>query len=120
LPPRSNATMPPGSAFIRLCNLPQVVIAAVQGSAHAGGLGWLCAADIAIATADARFAAPEAKRGLVPAQILPWMVRRMGRSNAARLVLQGNVIDAPEAARIGLVHQMVADARPLWKPLLRR
>jgi isohexenylglutaconyl-CoA hydratase len=107
---RNHAT---GQRFIRLCNLPQVVIAAVQGSAHAGGLGWLCAADIAIATADARFAAPEAKRGLVPAQILPWMVRRMGRSNAARMVLQGNVIDAPEAARIGLVHQLVADAAAL-------
>jgi isohexenylglutaconyl-CoA hydratase len=76
-------------------------------------LGWVCAADIAIATADARFAAPEAKRGLVPAQILPWLVRRMGRSNAARMVLQGHVIDAPEAARIGLVHQLVADAPAL-------
>ena len=107
---RNHAT---GQRFVRLCNLPQVVIAAVQGSAHAGGLGWVCSADIAIATADARFAAPEAKRGLVPAQILPWMVRRMGRSNAARLVLQGHVIGAEEAARIGLVHQLVADAAAL-------
>jgi isohexenylglutaconyl-CoA hydratase len=41
------------------------------------------------------------------------MVRRMGRSNAARMVLQGHVIDANEAARIGLVHQLVADAPAL-------
>jgi len=41
------------------------------------------------------------------------MVRRMGRSNAARLVLQGHVIGAEEAARTGLVHQLVADAAAL-------
>jgi isohexenylglutaconyl-CoA hydratase len=102
-----------GERFVRLSSLPQVVIAAIQGSAHAGGLGWVCSADIAFATADARFAAPEVRRGLVAAQILPWMVRRMGRSVAARMVLEGNVIDSAEAARIGLVHEVVADAAAL-------
>lgn len=102
-----------GQRFERLAALPQVVIAAIQGAAHAGGLGWVCAADIAIATADARFCAPEVRRGLVPAQILPWLVRRMGRSAATRMVLRADVIDAAEAARLGLVHQAVADAAAL-------
>ena len=102
-----------GIRFQRLSALPQAVIAAVQGSAHAGGLGWLCAADIAFATADARFAAPEVRRGLVAAQILPWMVRRMGRSVATRMVLEANVIGAAEAARIGLVHEVVPDVAAL-------
>lgn len=102
-----------GERFQRLSSLPQVVIAAIEGSAHAGGLGWVCSADIAFATADARFAAPEVRRGLVAAQILPWLVRRMGRSVAARMVLEGAVIDSAEAARIGLVHQVVPDAAAL-------
>ncbi len=102
-----------GQRFRRLSALPQVVIAAVQGAAHAGGLGWVCAADMAIATADARFCAPEVRRGLVPAQILPWLVRRMGRSAATRMVLRADVLDAAEAGRLGLVHQVVADAAAL-------
>jgi isohexenylglutaconyl-CoA hydratase len=102
-----------GARFAAIAALPQVVIAAVQGSAFAGGLGLLCAADIAFASADARFAAPEARRGLVAAQILPWIVRRTGRSHAARMVLQGAVMNAEQAGRIGLVHEVVADAAAL-------
>jgi isohexenylglutaconyl-CoA hydratase len=102
-----------GQRFLRLSRLPQVVVAAVQGAAHAGGLGWVCAADVAIATADARFCAPEVRRGLVPAQILPWLARRMGRSAATRMVLRGDVIDAAQAGRLGLVHQVVPDADAL-------
>ncbi len=98
-----------GARFQAIAALPQVVIAAVQGSAFAGGLGFVCAADIALATPDARFCAPEVRRGLVPAQILPWLARRMGRSEAARMSLQGHVLDAGEAARIGLVHQVVPE-----------
>lgn len=102
-----------GARFGEIAALPQVVVAAVEGSAHAGGLGFLCCADIALAAADARFAAPEVRRGLVPAQILPWLVRRMGRAAATRMVLEGRGIDAPEAARIGLVHQVLPDAAGL-------
>jgi enoyl-CoA hydratase/carnithine racemase len=102
-----------GQRFADISALPQVVIAAVEGSCHAGGLGFACAADIAIATATARFAAPEVRRGLVPAQILPWLARRAGRSAVTRMVLEAGVIDAAEAARIGLMHQVVADAAAL-------
>lgn len=98
-----------GARFQAIADLPQVVVAAVEGSAFAGGLGFVCAADIALAAPDARFCAPEVRRGLVPAQILPWLARRMGRSQAARMSLQGQVMDAAEAARIGLVHQVAPD-----------
>jgi len=102
-----------GARFAALAALPQVVVARIEGSAFAGGLGLVCAADIAVAAGGARFSAPEARRGLVAAQILPWLVHRMGRSAAARLVLQGAVIDAAEAARVGLVHEVAADAAAL-------
>lgn len=98
-----------GARFEDISNLPQVVIAAVEGAAHAGGLGFLCSADIAFASADARFAAPEARRGLVPAQILPWLARRMGRPNAARMVLEGGVMTAGAALQCGLVHEVASD-----------
>lgn len=93
--------------------LPQVVIARIEGSAYAGGLGLVCAADLALADATARFAAPEVRRGLVPAQILPWLVRRMGHSDTARLVLQGGAWDAPAALRARLVHELLPDAAAL-------
>ncbi len=102
-----------GAILAGLSALPQVVIAEVSGAAHAGGLGLACAADLVFASADARFAAPETRRGLVAAQILPWIARRAGRSEAARLVLQAHVIGAAEAARIGLVHAVADDAAAL-------
>ncbi|MFL1462870.1 enoyl-CoA hydratase/isomerase family protein [Roseococcus sp. DSY-14] len=102
-----------GARYLALSELPQVVIAAVEGAAHAGGIGFVCCADIAFCAADARFAAPEVRRGLVPAQILPWLVRRMGRAQATRLVLEGAVVDAAQAARIGLVHAMAPDREGL-------
>lgn len=113
---RNRAT---GQRFAAISELPQVVIAAIQGSAFAGGLGLVTAADIALASADARFSAPEVRRGLVPAQILPWLVRRMGRSEATRICLQGHVLDAAEAARTGLVHQVLPDAAALEAELSR-
>lgn len=99
-----------GERLAAIAALPQVVVARVEGSAFAGGLGLLSAADIALASAEARFGAPEVRRGLVAAQILPWLVRRMGRSQAARLVLQGQTIDAAAALQIGLVHEVAPDA----------
>jgi len=102
-----------GAILAGLSALPQVVIAQVSGAAHAGGLGLACAADLVFAAADARFAAPETRRGLVAAQILPWIARRTGRSEAARLVLQAHVVGAAEAARIGLVHEVTEDAAAL-------
>ncbi|MBL6455886.1 enoyl-CoA hydratase/isomerase family protein [Belnapia sp. T6] len=102
-----------GARFGDIAALPQVVIAAIEGACHAGGLGFACAADIAFAAADARFAAPEVRRGLVPAQILPWLARRAGRTAATRLVLEAGVIDAAEAGRIGLLHQVLPDAAAL-------
>ena len=102
-----------GARFAAVAALTQVVIARISGAAYAGGLGLVCAADIALADVTARFAAPEARRGLVPAQILPWLARRMGRSEAARLVLQGQVMDAAAARTAGLVHEVAADAASL-------
>jgi enoyl-CoA hydratase/carnithine racemase len=85
-----------GRRFGRLRLLPQVVITAVEGYALAGAMGLVCASDITLATADARFGMPEVRRGLAPAQIAPFVVERIGHSQARRLALTGEAIAAPE------------------------
>jgi len=106
-----------GDMMLRLNALPKVVIAVVEGPAFGGGFGLACAADIAIAKSDAKFALSETTLGLVPAQIAPFVVKRVGLSQARRLALSGARIGADEAYRIGLVHALCADDAALEKTL---
>jgi isohexenylglutaconyl-CoA hydratase len=107
---RNRAT---AARFAALASLPQITIACVEGVALAGGIGLTAPCDIVLAEEGARFGAPEVKRGLVPAQILPWMVRRMGYPATKRLALTGATITAAEAARIGLVDEVMPGADAL-------
>jgi len=83
---------------------PQVVVALLQGAVLGGGFGMACAADIAIADHQAKFAMPETSLGVVPAQIAPFVIARIGLSQARRLALLGERINGEEAWRLGLVH----------------
>ena len=69
----------------------------------------VCVSDIAIAREDARFGMPEVTLGIVPAQISPFITRRIGQTQARRLALTAASINGQEAAAIGLVHQACAD-----------
>lgn len=84
------------------------VIARVQGNAYGGGVGLVCAADIVIASEDARFAVSEARLGIVPAVIGPYLLQAVGARQARRLALSAELLTAVEARRIGLVHQVLA------------
>ena len=86
------------------------VVALVQGTAMGGGFGLACAADVAIAGESAVFRLPETSLGVVPAQIAPYLVERLGYSQARRLAVTGGRIDARRALEIGLVHELHADA----------
>jgi isohexenylglutaconyl-CoA hydratase len=98
-----------GELMTELNALPKLAIAVVEGPAFGGGFGLACAADITIAKADAKFALSETTLGLVPAQIAPFVVNRIGLSQARRLALTGARIGTEEAYRIGLVHYLCAD-----------
>ena len=99
------------AALMRTLNfLPQPTIARVNGAAFGGGVGLVACCDIAIATDNAKFALSEVKLGLVPAVISPYVIAAIGLRQARRLFLTGETIDAAEAARIGLVHHVVAAA----------
>ena len=78
-------------------------IARVHGPAFAGGVGLVAACDIAVGTPEAKFCLSEAKLGLSPATISPYVVKAMGERAARRYFLTAEVFDASEAHRLGLL-----------------
>jgi isohexenylglutaconyl-CoA hydratase len=102
-----------GRTIAQVDAAPQVVIALLEGAVLGGGFGLACAADVAIAEAGAIFGMPETTRGLPPAQIAPYVVRRVGLSHARRLALLGLRVGAEEAVQVGLVHGTVEGAAAL-------
>ena len=90
----------------RLYTLPIPVIAKVNGPAVAGGMGLVSACDVVIAARTAYFALTEVRLGLVPATIAPYVVRAMGVQACRRYMLSAERIPAPDALRIGFVHQV--------------
>ena len=93
-------------ARIEAC--PKPTVARVQGAALGGGVGLACACDIAIAADNASFAVSEAKFGILPAVIGPYVTNAVGKRQAKRLALTTTRIAAAEALAIGLVQQVVA------------
>jgi enoyl-CoA hydratase/carnithine racemase len=95
-------------AFECIAQIPQPVIAAVNGDAISAGLELALACDVRLACADARFALPETSEGAIPqgggTQRLP---RVVGRAHALNMILSAEPIDTQEALRIGLVGAVV-------------
>jgi methylglutaconyl-CoA hydratase len=93
-------------ARIERCTKP--TMARVQGAALGGGVGLTCACDVAIAAENASFAVSEARFGILPAVIGPYVINAVGKRQARRLALTAERIGAAEALAIGLVTQVVA------------
>src|SRR5688500_3199421 len=93
-----------------LDRLPKPTIARVHGPVFAGGTGLVAACDIAVGTPEAKFCLSEAKLGLSPATISPYVMRAMGERMARRYFLTAEVFGAEEAYRIGLLSALVAPA----------
>ncbi len=91
-----------------LNELPKPTLARVNGAALGGGTGLVACCDIAIASDRAIFGTTEVRLGLIPSVIGPYVVAAIGQRHARRLMLTGERIDAAAAARIGLVHEVVA------------
>ncbi|WP_375171413.1 enoyl-CoA hydratase/isomerase family protein [Marinobacter sp.] len=83
----------------------KVVIAVIEGAVMGGGFGLACVSDVALAGPTAKFGMPETSLGIIPAQIAPFVVERIGLTQARRLALLGLKIGAAEAERLGIVHQ---------------
>lgn len=91
-----------------LAECPKPVVVRVHGAAFGGGVGLCCASDIVICSPEARFAVSEARFGILPSVIGPYLNNAVGKRQALRLALTAETIDAAQAAKIGLVHQVVA------------
>jgi len=90
-----------------LDRLPKPTIARVHGPVFAGGTGLVAACDIAVGTPEAKMCLSEAKLGLSPATISPYVMRAMGEREARRYFLTAEVFDAAEALRIGMLSLIV-------------
>ncbi len=91
-----------------LHELPQPTIARVQGGAFGGAVGLVSCCDMAVATDDASFCFSEAKIGLIPATIGPYVVRAIGERAARRYFTTAERFSAQEAHRLGLVSEICA------------
>ena len=89
---------------------PKPVVAKVQGHAIAGGCGLAAVCDFSLVSDDAKLGFTETRIGFVPAIVSVFVVRKLGEAAARDLLLRGRLIDAAEAARIGLVTRAVPAA----------
>jgi isohexenylglutaconyl-CoA hydratase len=118
-----NALAATNAAFGELCaalaRTGIATVAVLEGSVMGGGLGLACVADVALASATASFRLPETSLGVVPAQIAPYLVERLGYSESRRLAVTGGRLDASQALAMRLVHEVCADEAALLAALQR-
>lgn len=93
-----------------LDKLPKLLIGRINGSAYGGGIGLIAVCDIAIAVEEAGFCLTETTLGLTPANISPYVVSRIGVSNARRTFLNARPLNAHQAMQIGLIHEVVTSS----------
>lgn len=88
------------------CPLP--VVGRIQGDCYAGGLGLAAACDVLVAAEGVHFCLSEARLGLLPATIGPYVVRALGEQASRRYFVTAERFSAAEAHRLGFVHELVA------------
>ena len=94
-----------GSLLQQLTACPLPIIAALEGVVMGGGVGLACAADLSLSLEGVRFKLPEVSLGLTPAQITPFVVRKVGVSVTKRLALTGVELSGEQAQACGLVDE---------------
>ncbi|MFQ6006116.1 MAG: enoyl-CoA hydratase-related protein [Woeseia sp.] len=90
-----------------LVAIPQPTVARINGAAIGGGVGLVCCCDLAIASSRAKFALTEVRLGLAPAVISPYVIAAIGVRQCQRYFQTGEIINADQAVRLGLVHEAV-------------
>ncbi|MEA2610399.1 MAG: methylglutaconyl-CoA hydratase, partial [Chloroflexota bacterium] len=103
--------------FETIDTCPVPVIARVHGAALGGGVGLCAVADVVIAESGARFGFTETRLGVLPAVISPFVIAKIGESEARALFPGGRRFDAIRALRIGLVHEVVPAGEALARAM---
>lgn len=94
----------------KLAEIPKVTLAFVDGKSMAGGVGIAAACDMTVATSVSEFSLPEALWGLLPALILPFIIRRIGPHSALRMMLTCAPLNVTEAKSINLIDMVGTEA----------
>jgi methylglutaconyl-CoA hydratase len=94
-----------------LHDVPKPTVARIHGAAYGGGVGLAACCDIVIAAVEATFSLSEAKLGLIPSTISPYVINAIGARQASRYFLTGERFEAAEAFRLGLAHDIVPIAQ---------
>ena len=95
-----------GDLLTKINECPKTVISVVHGAARGGGFGIACVSDVVIGTEDSSYAMPETGFGLPGAQIIPFVVSRIGHFQTRRLVTTGDIISGEEAYKLGLINYL--------------
>ena len=95
-----------GTLIAQLDRISQTVIAVVEGAAMGGGFGIVCVADVVLAESSAKMALPETSLGVIPAQIAPFLVQRIGLMASRRLSLTGATLRGESLKQEGLADEI--------------
>lgn len=106
-----------GHMITRANHVSAVLITVLEGAVLGGGFGLACVSDVAITATDAKFGLPETGLGVVPAQIAPFVVTRIGLTQARRLALLGERFDGREARELGIAHYLCDSAAAIDQKL---
>ncbi len=96
-----------GRVLSRFDRVPLATISVCEGAVMGGGFGLASACDVTLAVQGARFRLPETSIGISPAQIMPFLVQRLGSAWSRRLAVTGETLDAEASVRVGLCHEVV-------------
>jgi len=102
-----------GEIFTKISNLSKITISVVEGACMAGAVGIASATDFLVSTSDAKYALTETKIGLTPAQIAPYVIKKVGFNNGKKLMLLGEVFSGDEAFLIGMADYVVKEKKDL-------
>lgn len=102
-----------GQFLQALGRIPVPVISVVEGAAMGGGLGLACLSDIVLATEQAKFVLSETSLGIVPAQIMPFVVSKIGSAHSKRMGLTAERVSGQQSLRLGLVDALAIDSDQL-------
>lgn len=111
------------AAFGRLClayaRSPLPIVTVLEGTVMGGGFGLACVSDVSLALDTVAFRLPETSLGIIPAQIAPFLVERLGYAEAKRLSVTGAKVNAAEALTLRLVHEVHSNTEELEGALQR-
>jgi isohexenylglutaconyl-CoA hydratase len=107
-----------GSLFEQISKTPQITVSIVEGAAMAGAFGIACASDFIISMNDSKYALTETKLGLIPAQIAPYVLKRIGFTRGKNLLLLGNVFDGQKGYEMGMIDYLAKNKKDIDQHLI--